>query len=586
MKKTIPILLILLIFSACLCACNTQEPEMLADPQNIQVANRVITWDPVENASGYLVSFDGEEYQIEETSFSYHFITLVDTYRFSVIALGDGKNYSNSAIASKEITIEPPVDRGSDKYGFKYTYIDDIGGYEIDAGTADLSGMVVLPDYFGDWPVKRIAEEMFKAKGAYEVAMPNCFTEVYCNTITTGIQLPAYLEVIGQNSFAYVLNLEEIEIPDTVHELGKSAFEGCKQLKMVKLSSNLKEIPRSCFENTALSEIILPEGLERIGGSAFATPETKYSTGGLFGGSAYGHIDSEVSEVVIPASVKVCGSSAFEGRRNLKTVILEGTLEEILQDCFDDTAWLAAQPDGLVYIQDFLYVYKGEMPENTKIEIPAGTRGIVTGALSDQKNLCEVIIPEGIEFWGHSIFSECIALASVSLPADMKTITSTMFGGCTALKGITLPDQLMYIESTAFSGSGLESITVPASVVSVGAVAFSECEFLKEISFSSGVEILKRGVLECCESLETVFIPASVKEIICRLFWYCDALTHVFYEGSSFSEFEKILKDYDDEMLDELKAAPIYYYSEEEPTEEGLYWHYVDGKPTPWDTDS
>ena len=584
MKKSF-FMVLFVVMLLVLCSCSLQEPEMLADPQNIQAANRVITWDPVENATGYLVSFDGEEYQIEETSFSYHFITLADTYRFSVIALGDGKNYSNSAIASKEITIEPPVERGSDKYGFKYTYIDDIGGYEIDAGTADLSGMVVLPDYFDDWPVKRIAKEMFKAKGAYEVAMPNCFTEVYCNTITTGIQLPAYLEVIGHNSFAYVLNLEEIEIPDTVVEIGSEAFEGCKRLKKVVLPSNLKEIPRSCFENTALSEIILPEGLERIGGSAFATPETKYSTGGLFGGSSYGHIDSEVSEIVIPASVKEIASKAFYGRRNLKTVILEGTPEEISSHCFDDTAWLAAQPDGLVYIQDFLYVYKGEMPENTKIEIPAGTRGIVTGALSDQKNLCEVIIPEGIEFWGHSIFSECIALASVSLPADMKTITSSMFSGCTALKGITLPDQLMYIESTAFFGSGLESITVPASVVSVGAVAFSECEFLKEIIFSSGVEILKRGVLECCESLETVFIPASVKEIYCHPFWYCDALTHVFFEGGSFLEFKEKLRDTADEFLAELKAAPIYYYSEEKPTEEGRYWHYVDGKPTPWESE-
>jgi hypothetical protein len=29
--------------------------------------------------------------------------------------------------------------------------------------------------------------------------------------------------------------------------------------------------------------------------------------------------------------------------------------------------------------------------------------------------------------------------------------------------------------------------------------------------------------------------------------------------------------------------ATKYYYSEEEPTDTtNLYWHYVDGEPTPW----
>ena len=28
--------------------------------------------------------------------------------------------------------------------------------------------------------------------------------------------------------------------------------------------------------------------------------------------------------------------------------------------------------------------------------------------------------------------------------------------------------------------------------------------------------------------------------------------------------------------------ATNYFYSETAPTEEGNFWHYVDGKPTPW----
>ena len=160
-----------------------------------------------------------------------------------------------------------------------------------------------------------------------------------------------------------------------------------------------------------------------------------------------------------------------------------------------------------------------------------------------------------------------------------------MFTDCTNLKFITLPENLTSIETGAFSGSGLERIIIPASVKNVKP-AFDYCESLKEIIFMAGVESLGGYVLEGCAALETVFIPASVKEISGYPFWGCDALTHVFFEGGSFQEFEEKLRDTTDEFLAELKVDPIYYYSEEEPTEEGLYWHYVDGKPTPWDTDS
>ena len=35
---------------------------------------------------------------------------------------------------------------------------------------------------------------------------------------------------------------------------------------------------------------------------------------------------------------------------------------------------------------------------------------------------------------------------------------------------------------------------------------------------------------------------------------------------------------------DEIKNATIYFYSETPPTQPGNYWRYVDGVPTPWET--
>ena len=571
-----------------LCSCSMQEPEMLADPQNIQTANRVITWDPVENAIGYLVTFDGKEHRVEENSFQYHFLKTPGTYTFSVIALGDGKKHGNSVIAYQSITLEPPVEHGFDEQGFEYTFDYDIGGYEIDRGTSSITGNIILPDYYMDYPVKRIAGKMFVADDAYGSFMdaPNCFNEMFCNKVTTGVKLPAYLETIGSCAFEGCIVLEEIVLPNTVAKIGAKAFEGCKRLKNVTFSKGLKEIKRDCFRDTALSEIILPEGLERIEGNAFATLDTEYWVGNVYiGAPMTGHIDSDVTEVVIPASVKSIGGYAFAGRRKLETItITERITDGVLRSSFEYTAWMASQPDGFVYFADYLCFYKGELPPNAKIEVPAGTKGICANAFENQKNLREVVLPEGIEYWGGNIFAQCTSLTTASLPADMKKIPSGMFMECTSLKTVTLPEGLTTIDVYAFAYSGLESITIPTTVKSER-TAFHFCESLKEIYFPSGMEEIGVCCLQGCSALETVFIPSSVKEIEDNPFVLCDSLTHVFYEGSSFSDFIKKFKRVDEELLAQLEATPIYFYSEEKPTEEGLYWHYVDGKPTPWESE-
>ena len=568
------------LLTLCACTAREQELEMLADPQNVQVEKRVITWDPVENATGYRVTFDGEEYRLESNQLDVHHYVEEGAYTFTLIALGDGEHYANSVMVQETIELGKVIEHGFDEQSFEYTFLEDAMGYEVNQGGADLSGMVTIPDYFGDYPVVRVAEKMFRAEGAYAhyTQDPNCFTEKYCNTVTTGIKLPAHLESIGKLAFAFMINLQEVEIPDTVVEIEYGAFEGCKRLRKVKIPQNLKDIPDDCFRDTALSELVLPSSLETIGDNAFATLVEE----GVHTGTHIGHVDSALTEIVIPATVKHIGIRAFEGRQNLKTVILKDNVEVVLGGCFDDTAWLAAQQDGFVYLKDYLYCYKGKMPENAKIEIPAGTKGILQGAFKDQKNLREVVIPEGIIFWGKSIFIRCSALTTVTLPSDMKEIPAGMFGNCTSLKSITLPQGLTSIGAGAFGGSGLESITIPASVRTLAA-AFSRCRSLKEISFPEGVEGIGTSIQDC-SALERVFIPASVKEIDGYPFWGCDALTYVFYEGSSFSEFEKKFKNLDFETLPMLKDAPVYCYSEERPTEEGNYWHYVDGKPTPWET--
>ncbi|WP_220124543.1 leucine-rich repeat domain-containing protein, partial [Metamycoplasma hominis] len=79
----------------------------------------------------------------------------------------------------------------------------------------------------------------------------------------------------------------KVTIPSSVKEIGESAFSWCTNLK----------------------EVILNEGLEKIGA------ETFYHT--------------NIGSITIPGSVKEIGESAFFGCKNLKEVILNEGLEKI-----------------------------------------------------------------------------------------------------------------------------------------------------------------------------------------------------------------------------------------------------------------
>ncbi|MBQ7324062.1 MAG: leucine-rich repeat protein [Clostridia bacterium] len=85
-----------------------------------------------------------------------------------------------------------------------------------------------------------------------------------------------------------------------------------------------------------------------------------------------------------------------------------------------------------------------------------------------------------------------------------------------------------------------------------------------------------------CSSLTSVVIGDSVTSIGNSAFYDCTKLTSVYYKGTA-SDWSAISIDNTYGYNNSLINATRYYYSENQPTEEGNYWHYVDGKPTIWE---
>ena len=124
------------------------------------------------------------------------------------------------------------------------------------------------------------------------------------------------------------------------------------------------------------------------------------------------------------------------------------------------------------------------------------------------------------------------------------------------------------ISNNAFKGKeSIRVIILPDTVKTIGGNAFCGCPDLEVLVIGSGVENIDHDVL--------------INSPKC---------SQVFYHGTEaqWKQIEIVGKNpgYGFSLggNKELLEATIYFYSETPPTQPGNYWRYVDGVPTPWET--
>ena len=277
----------------------------------------------------------------------------------------------------------------------------------------------------------------------------NAIIETETNTLIAGCKntiIPNSVTSIGDNAFTWCNGLTSITIPNSVTSIGEGAFRGCSELTSVVIGNSVTSIGNEAFASCyGLTSITIPNSVTSIGDYAF-----QYCSG--------------LTNVVIGNSVKSIGNYAFSNCSSLTNVVIGNSVESIGNYAFYGTAWYNNQPDGVVYADKVLYMYKGTMPENTSITIKDGTLGIADYA-----------------------FNDCTGLTSIDIPNSVTSIGEHAFSGCTGLASIVIGDGVTSIEEGAFySCSGLTSITIPNSVTSIGEGAFNRCTGLKSvINFSN-----------------------------------------------------------------------------------------------------
>ena len=222
----------------------------------------------------------------------------------------------------------------------------------------------------------------------------------------------------------------------------------------------------------------------------------------------------------------------------------------------------------------------------TSITIPNSVTSIGSGSFSNCTGLTSVTIPNSVTFIGMSAFNSCTGLTSVTIGNSVTYIGDYAFYNCTGLTSVTIPNSVTSIGSEAFhntsfynnnsnwtngvlykdnclltakttlsgnyniiantrliagsafaNSTGLNSVTIPNSVTSIGGYAFRDCAALTSVTIPNSVTSIGGYAFYACSGLTSITIGDSVTFIGMSAFSGCSSLTTLNFNAINCGDF-------------------------------------------------
>lgn len=191
--------------------------------------------------------------------------------------------------------------------------------------------------------------------------------------------------------------------------LGSKLMRYSGKDSQLKIPAGITEIADGAVrENTFITDLILPEGLETIGGFGFIGCEN-------------------LERVTLPESLKTIDSHAFT-RCGIRDIQI---------------------PQGVIELAYGAFAYCTDL---TRIRLPEGITNLA-GTFCGCENLQEISIPATVQEIGTDTFNRCKSLKKVEIPQGVTRIGVSAFCNCPNLESVTIPATVTEIETDAFEGT-------------------------------------------------------------------------------------------------------------------------------------
>lgn len=459
-------------------------------------------------------------------------------------------------------------------------------------------GILNIPSQYNGKPVTAIGAEAFSYVAQIGVviipdSVTNIGTKAFygCSNITE-VTLGKNVTDIAEDAFAFCNNVETVTGFDSVARIGKNAFSGCVRLKTLEFSDSLKVIYDGAFENcTRLYQVTFGSGLEIIGVKAFKNctaltgveipdgARTDVMDEAFFGCESveYIRLGNDVinvgasafegclftREILLGDGIITIGERAFSACRKFYQITLGASLMDIGNAAFEK-CWLLKEICNRSSVNVLLgtsgnggvgyyawYVRRDDEPtriskdENGLVYYTEGTPGS-----EDYKKAVIAI--------------ELTRNTDVVIPDDVTEIADYAGYNEQLITGLVIGDGCVKIGDSAFRNTyKINKVVFGKNLTTIGDYAFRYNGYIVKLVVD--------------KNLKTVGKQAFMKKVGDK---YYKPYQTVYFEGSE-SEWAGIsFASGNDHLL--ANTVTVAFYSEEEPTSSGTYWHYEDGKPTLW----
>lgn len=387
---------------------------------------------------------------------------------------------------------------------FKGNKVETIGNYAFNGSKVE---SLVLPE--GITTIGTYAFE--NTENLNSVQFPSSLKTInnyaFSRSNLSNLELPNGIETIGNSTFSNCALLESVVLPNNITSLGTNIFAYCSVLKEIELG-NMATIPNNLlYSCSALENIVIPNTVTAIGNNAF-----EYC--------------SSLVKIELPNTVLTLGTYVFSYCSKLAEVKLSTGLTEISNYTFYNCRALTNIDlhEGILKIGNYAFCNSGL----SSIDFPSSITSIGDGAFAICNSLTSVELTQNIETIGIGVFKDCASLTSATINSNLNDIVVTTSSDgvfcetCGKNNGLTvtisanvtrIPDYIFYratylksvvilgenvsIGKNVFYNSGLKSLDLSGSIISVGESSFSFSNKLVLLNLSNSITTFDADFNNC-----------------------------------------------------------------------------------------